>query len=115
MTWLRDEVLVAYADNPLSGEPRRAVEHVLAVDEDARHKVVLFDLTGRHVCPGSADNWAIVSAATNQFSGAAVSGSAIEAYHVPTEGKARAALDSILSMLGAHERTSTSDRNMTAP
>ncbi|OYW52946.1 MAG: hypothetical protein B7Y80_17935 [Hyphomicrobium sp. 32-62-53] len=49
MTLLRDEVLVAYADNQLSSDNRRAVEHVLAVDPDARHQVALFKLSACQV------------------------------------------------------------------
>jgi len=49
MTWLRDEVLVAYADNQLSADNRRAVEQVLAVDPDARHTVALFKLSAFQV------------------------------------------------------------------
>ena len=45
MTCLRDEVLVDYADNRLSIDKRRAVEHVLAIDTEARHKVALFKLS----------------------------------------------------------------------
>lgn len=258
MTCLRDEVLVAYADNQLIGEKRRAVEHVLAVDEESRHTVALFKLTGYHVrlafagidftgvpawfdalfrsngnpaagarkncgrmfsrwpkfnlalaacllmgicigsltstgkpvsdrserlvalgelpaasalataldhvaetgadwtgpdrwratgiasfrdrfgnecreielyaalggevpaqfvvaCRGGADKWTVVGAVTNQVSGAPVSNSAIEAYYAPTEEEARSPLESILSMLGAQQRTSTADRKMTAP
>jgi hypothetical protein len=46
MMTLRDEILVAYADNELSADVRRAVEHVLAVDQEARSTVALFKLTG---------------------------------------------------------------------
>jgi hypothetical protein len=49
MTWLRDEVLVAYADNQLSADNRRAIEHVLAVDPEARHTVALFKLSAIQV------------------------------------------------------------------
>lgn len=49
MTWLRDEVLVAYADNQLSGDDRRALEQVLAVDPEARHTVALFKLSALQV------------------------------------------------------------------
>jgi anti-sigma factor RsiW len=49
MTFLRDEILVAYADNQLSDDMRRAVEHVLLVDSEARHTVALFKLSACHV------------------------------------------------------------------
>jgi hypothetical protein len=49
MTLLRDETLIAYADNQLSGDARRAVEHVLAVDSEARHMVALLRLSAWHV------------------------------------------------------------------
>lgn len=49
MTWLRDEVLVAYADNQLTSANRRAVEQVLAVDPEARHTVALFKLSALQV------------------------------------------------------------------
>lgn len=45
MTLLRDETLLAYADNQLKGDARRAVEHVLAVDTEARHMVALLRLS----------------------------------------------------------------------
>lgn len=263
MTCLRDEVLVAYADNQLRGEKLRAVEHVLAVDVDARHTVALFKLTGCHVrqafagidftgvpawfdalfqrngrhphcarnawawnargrtpfrwpklgfalaaslalgicigglisaattpsngaerllvlgelppastmaealdhvtetgatwngpgqwraagitsfkdrfgnecqevefysalggdipaqivvaCRGKAERWALVGAMTNQVSGAPISTAAIAAYYVPAEEQARPSMDSILSMLGAQHRESTTDRNPNAP
>ncbi len=49
MRCLRDEVLVAYADNQLNLEKRRAVEQVLAVDPEARHTVALFKLSACQV------------------------------------------------------------------
>jgi hypothetical protein len=45
MTLLRDETLLAYADNQLSGDAHLAVEQVLAVDADARHMVAILRLS----------------------------------------------------------------------
>lgn len=183
MTCLRDEVLVAYADNQLRGEKLRAVEHVLAVDVDARHTVALFKLTGCHVrqafagidftgvpawfdalfprntrhprCARNAWAWkargrtpfrwpklgfalaaslalgicigGLISAATTPSNGAErllvlgelpparAMAAAIAAYYVPAEEQARPSMDSILSMLGAQHRESTTYRNPNAP
>ncbi len=49
MTYIRDEVLVAYADGQLRCEERLAVERLLAIDEQARHSVALFKLTRHYV------------------------------------------------------------------
>jgi hypothetical protein len=39
----------------------------------------------------------------------------IDAYYVPTEDEARSSLDSILSMIGARQRTSAAERKTMTP
>lgn len=49
MTYLRDEILVAYADAQLRGEELRSVQRQIANDSGAQRSILLFKLTGQYV------------------------------------------------------------------
>lgn len=61
-------------------------------------------------CRGTTDQWSVVGAVANE-----VTDTPIDAYYVPTEGEARSSLDSILSMIGARQRTSAAERKTMTP
>ncbi len=139
----RSEPLVSIGDVPAASTLAQALDHVSDTGTEwtgpdawraavsatfkdrfgnACREVELFTSVGEEVpaqlvvaCRSGAETWTIVGAVTNQVSATSPSGSVIEAYYVPAEDEARSSLDSILSMLGAHQRTPATDRKTTAP
>ncbi len=61
-------------------------------------------------CRGAAEQWTVVGAVANE-----VTAVSRDAYYVPTEREARSSLESILSMLGAQQRTSAAERKTMTP
>lgn len=49
MSFLTDEILMAYADSRLDSELRSAVEQMLVLDDTSRHWVALYKLSGLYV------------------------------------------------------------------